>query len=279
MSEWRHRGSEFFSFKPKQITIDFWDFSGDPSYHTIYSCFKCSTSLHLVTCNSQRFKKTHLLARLADIQATSVERIPVILVFTYFDRFSSREQKDIFRREIVDWIHSWQRYVHKGHSHLISQSVKNPQKGGPAGSNEPQSSKDVSESQGSSAEDLPLLPLIHRVFFVNALTGDGVSGLRKCLVKIASGSISQDLEGFSGFQMVGKEIPTTYHQVELIIRQLRERFRTPRREGEQRPFYTMSELVYKKLKRPLSENGIEERDFAAALDFFHEVWLPYKVYV
>lgn len=279
MSEWRHRGSEFFSFKSKQITIDFWDFSGDPSYHTIYSCFKCSTSLHIVTCNSQHFKKTHLLARLADIQATSVERIPVILVFTYFDRFSSREQKDVFRREVIDWIYSLQRFVHKGQSHSVSQSGKNHQRVGTAGSNDPQSSREASESQGSSTKGLPPLPLIHRVFFVNALTGDGVSAVRKCLVKIASGSLSQDVEGFSGFQMIGKEIPTTYHQVEMIIRQLREKFRTPRREGEQRPFYTMLELVYKKLKRPLSENGIEERDFAAALDFFHEVCLPYKVHV
>lgn len=267
VSEWRHRGSDFFSFKPKQITIDFWDFSGDPSYHTIYSCFKCSTSLHLVTCNSKYFKKPHLLTWLADIQATSAEQIPVILVFTYFDKFSSREQKDAFRREVINWIHSWQRFAHKGHTHLL----KNLQREDPAGPSEPQPSKNVSETHGSPAEDLPLLPLIHRVFFVNALTGDGVSALRKCLVKMASGSLSQDLEGFSGFQMIGKEIPTVYYQVEMIVRQLREKFRTPRREGEQRPFYTMSELVYKKLKRPLSENGIEERDFAAALDFFHEV--------
>ena len=104
VSEWRHRSSDIFSFRSKWVTIDFWDFSGDPDYHTIYSCFPCSKSLHLVVCNSQNLNHNDLIRWLADIQSTSVERIPVIVVFTHMDEFSSREQKDVFRRRTLQWL-------------------------------------------------------------------------------------------------------------------------------------------------------------------------------
>ena len=275
VSEWRHRGSDFFSFKPKWITIDFWDFSGDPKYHSIYSCFKCSTSLHLVVCNSQLFERSNLVRWLSDIQATSIERIPVVIVFTHTDKFSSREQRDVFRRDVIQWLHEWEKNVlAKGRSHTfasIPQTVKNLYGEELTTSYESQPPKEPLEAQDSTPDDLPLLPAVHRVFFVNSFTGDGTSALRKCLVKIASGSLAPELARFSGFQMIGQDIPNVYFQVELLVRHLRAKFRSSRREGEQRPFYTVSELMHKKLKRPLNENGIQERDFTAALNFLHEV--------
>lgn len=277
VSEWKHRSSEFFSFKPKLVTVDFWDFSGDSKYHIVYSCFKCSSSLHLVVCDAQHFKKQKLLTWLAGIQATSVEQIPVVLVFTHFDKFSSREQKETFRRRIFQWLHSWEESVHSSASSLsssaLSQCVTNiyGDEVETTFDSQPIKLSAPLGDQDSPAEDLPLLPVIHRVFFVNSLTGDGISGLRKCLVKIASGSLSQEIAGFSGFQMIGRDIPSAYVQVEMIVRHLRGRFRSSRREGEQRPFYTVSELFHKKLRKPLTENGISERDFVTALNFLHEV--------
>ena len=158
----------------------------------------------------------------------------------------------------------------------IPQSVKNIFGEDLASSFESQPSKpsvaSATEEQVSPGEDLPLLPSIHKVFFVNAGTGDGVGALRKFLVKMASGSLNPELTGFSGFRMIGRDIPAVYVTVEQIVRQLRGKFRSVRREGEQRPFYTMSELFNKKLRRTLADGGVTERDFAAALAFLHEVY-------
>ena len=203
----------------------------------------------------------------------------MILVFTHVDKFSTREQRDGFKRDVVRWLHLWQKSVtDKSHSHslaAIPQSVKNIFGEDLASSFESQPSKpsvaSATEEQESPGEDLPLLPSIHKVFFVNAATGDGVGALRKCLVKIASGSLTPELTGFSGFRMIGRDIPAVYVTVEQIVRQLRGRFRSVRREGEQRPFYTMSELFHKKLRRALADGGVTERDFAAALAVLHEV--------
>lgn len=284
MSEWRHRGAEFFSFKPKLITVDFWDFSGDPNYHIIYTCFKCSTSLHLVVCDAQCFERVTLLRWLAGIQATLVERIPVIIVFTHIDKFTTREQRDSFRKDVIEWLHSWEGVIRKGRSRTASsipQGVKNLYGDDMTSSFESLQGKIsggvLDDREVPPAEDLPLLPAIHRVFFVNAVTGDGVGSLRKCLLKITSGSLSQEIASFSGFQMIGREIPTVYIQVEQIVRHLRLKFRSSRREGEQRPFYTISELMHKKLRRPLTEYGIMERDFVSALNFLHEVLSLFSV--
>ena len=275
VSEWKHRGSDFFSFKSKLVTVDFWDFSGDPDYHIIYSCFKCSSSLHLVVCNAQLFEQPALLKWLAGIQATSSERIPVIIVFTHLDKFPSREQKDGFRREVIQWLHSWEATVQKGNHapSAVPQGVKNLSGEDITSSfeSQPASGATLLDNHETPGEYSPLFPFVHRVFFVNPVTGDGTGALRKCLVKIATGSLSQELAVFSGFQMIGRDIPSTYIHIEAIVRHLRDKFRSSRREGEQRPFYTISELVYKKLKRPLSEYKIEERDFTAALYFLHEV--------
>ena len=282
MSEWRHRGAEFFSFKPKLITVDFWDFSGDPNYHVIYSCFKVSSSLHLLVCDAQSFERATLLRWLAGIQATSAERIPVMLVFTHMDRLATREAKDSFRKSTTRWLNSWEELVRRGQRVHSSSSVAAPQgvknlygeeitsslesvQGKPPGGTGGE------ELEPPPAEDLPLLPAVHRVFFVNAVTGDGVGSLRKCLLKIASGSLSQEIASFSGFRLIGRDIPNVYVQVEQLVRHLRSKFRSSRREGEQRPFYTISELIHKKLRRLLTENGITDRDFAAALNFLHEV--------
>ena len=284
MTEWKHKGPDFFAFKSKQITVDFWEFSGDPAYQVIYSCFRCAASLHLLVCDSQSFQRSTLLRWLAGIQATSVERVPMILVFTHTDRFPSREQREGFRREVVGWLHSWQLLAaRKGRSHSVAaipQSIRNIFGEDLASSFEAQPQKpslvSAVDEEESAAEDLPLLPNVHRVFLVNAVTGDGVGALRKCLVKIVSGSLSPELAGFSGFQMIGRDIPQMYIQVELMVRHLRGKFRSVRREGEQRPFYTLSELYHKKLRRPLGDGGITERDFAAALNFLHEVGHSWK---
>ena len=272
VTEWRHKGADFFAFKSKQVTVDFWDFSGDPSYGVIYTCFHCSSSLHLVVCDSQSFNRLSLLRWLAGVQATSAERIPMILVFTHIDKFSTREQRDGFKRDVARWLQSWQKSVmDKSRPHSLSaipQSVKNIFGEDLACS----SVASATEEQVSPGEDLPLLPSIHRVFFVNAGTGDGVGALRKCLVKMASGSLTPELTGFSGFRMIGRDIPAVYVTVEQIVRQLRGKFRSVRREGEQRPFYTMYELFHKKLRRTLADGGVTERDFAAALAFLHEVY-------
>ena len=204
----------------------------------------------------------------------------MILVFTHMDKLATRERRDGFKRDVVHWLHSWQKSVlDKNRPHSLSslpQSVKNIFGEDLASSFESQPSKpsvaSATDEQESPGEGLPLLPNVHKVFFVNAVTGDGVGALRKCLIKIASGSLTPELTGFSGFRMIGRDIPTMYVTVELIVRQLRGKFRSVRREGEQRPFYTMSELYHKKLRRALNDGGVTERDFAAALTFLHEVY-------
>ena len=284
VTEWKHRAADFFPFKSKTTTIDFWDFSGDHNYHIIYSSFRCCSSMHLLVFNSQEFDKSDILRWLAGIQATSRERIPVVLVFTHLDKFPSRDARESYKRRVVQWLHSWQQGVHRGHSQFFAplpQSVKNIFGDDLASSLEAPPTKSSAaaatgeEVDSQQTDDLPLLPNIHRVYFVNAVSGDGVGPLRKCLVKIASGSLAPELTGFSGFRMIGREVPAVYGQVELLLRHLRGRFRSLRREGEQRPFYTISELVQKKLRRPLTEGGIMERDFVAALNFLHEVGSVY----
>lgn len=277
VSEWRHRSSDIFSFRSKSVTIDFWDFSGDPDYHTIYSCFSCTKSLHLVVCNSQHLNRNDLIRWLADIQSTSVERIPVIVVFTHIDEFPSREQKDMFRRKTLQWLqYQERRFSTIARSYSFgaarSQTIKNLY--GEELTTSCESllvPKEPFEVQDAARDTIPLMPILHQVFFVSCPSGDGVSSLRKCLLKIVSGTIPPNLAGFSGFGMIGLEIPSVFLQVESLIRQLRGRFRSSRREGEQRPFYTMSELMYKKLKHPLKQMSLQEKDFFKALSFLHEV--------
>ena len=52
VSEWKYKGGDLLSFRNKVVTFDMWDFTGDPDYRCIYSCFDCSNSLHLVICKA-----------------------------------------------------------------------------------------------------------------------------------------------------------------------------------------------------------------------------------
>ena len=50
--EWKYRGGDILSFRNRWFTFDLWDFSGDPEYRFIYSCFNCSSSLHIVVASA-----------------------------------------------------------------------------------------------------------------------------------------------------------------------------------------------------------------------------------
>ena len=270
--EWKYRGAELFTFRQKWCTVDFWDFTGDPEYRCIYSCFGCGSSLHLVVCDSQK-EWSGLIRWLSDIQATSVERIPVIVIFTQIDKFKSREQRDQFKRRALHWLEYNNKQCDSSTGTLslltsVTESVKSLQGDEMVSSYDPP--QEAFELQELAGDTIPLMPLVLKVHFVSSLTGEGVTNLRKNLYRMASGSLLQNLTSFSGFHIIGQEIPTAYAQVEHLIRQLRHKFRNSKREGEQRPFYTALELM-EKLKKHLRELKIGEEVFMAALKFMHEV--------
>jgi len=101
------------------------------------------------------------------------------------------------------------------------------------------------DMQEVCGDPIPLVPLILKAHFVNNVTGEGVQSVKKTLYKLASGSLRQDVLNFPAFQMIGHEVPAVYVNIELLIRQLRNKFRSSRREGEQKPFYTIAELMDK----------------------------------
>ena len=67
MIEWKYKGGDLLSFRNKLLTFDVWDFSGDPEYRSVYSCFDCSNSLHLVVCKPTDSPR-ELVRWLSDIQ-------------------------------------------------------------------------------------------------------------------------------------------------------------------------------------------------------------------
>ena len=270
--EWKYRGADLFSFRNKKLTFDLWDFSGDPDYHCIYACFNCANSLHLIVWDARRDRK-ELVRWLSDIQSTSVQRIPVIVVFTHMDTFKLREQKDEFRRRIIQWLdyHNSRFDSTNGAFSLMSsmsQTVRTLHGEEVLSSYEPP--PEAFKVQDVCSDTIPLMPLVIKAHFVSNMTGDGLPKLRKTLYKAATGSLSQEILNFPGFQMIGQEVPAVYTNVEFLIRQLRSTFRTSLKEGEQKAFYSISELM-DKLQRPLKELNIEEKDFTAALVLMHEV--------
>ena len=50
--EWKYRGGDILAFRNRWFTFDLWDFSGNPEYRFIYSCFNCSSSLHIVVASA-----------------------------------------------------------------------------------------------------------------------------------------------------------------------------------------------------------------------------------
>ena len=67
MIEWKYKGGDLLSFRNKLLTFDVWDFRGDPEYRSVYSCFDCSNSLHLVVCKPTDSPR-ELVRWLSDIQ-------------------------------------------------------------------------------------------------------------------------------------------------------------------------------------------------------------------
>ena len=226
-------------------------------------------------CDSQK-DLSGLIRWLSDIQSTSVDRIPMIVVFTQIDKFKSREQRDQFKRKAVHWLEYNNKQCDSSVGTLslltsVTQSVKSLQGEEMLSSYDPP--QEAFELQELAGDTIPLMPLVLKVHFVSSMTGEGVANLKKNLYRTASATLHQNLPTSSGFQIIGQEIPTVYAQVEHLVRQLRQKFRNSKREGEQRPFYTASELM-ERLKKHLHELKIKEGDFIAALKFMHEVCEP-----
>ena len=270
--EWKYRGADLFSFRNKKLTFDLWDFSGDPDYQCIYTCFNCANSLHLIVWDARQDRK-ELVRWLSDIQSTSVQRIPVIVVFTHMDTFKLREQREEFKRRVVQWLdyHNGQFDSTNGAFSLLSsmsQTVRTLHGEEVLSSYEPP--PEAFNVQDVCDDTIPLMPLVIKAHFVSNVSGDGLQKLKKTLYKVATGSLPQEILKFPGFQMIGQEVPALYTNVESLVRQLRSTFRCSQKEGEQKPFYTISELM-DKLQRPLKELHIREKDFTAALVLMHEV--------
>lgn len=270
--EWKYKGGDYFTFRNRWLTFDLWDFTGDPEYQCIYSCFNCQKSLHLVVCNAQR-EKAELIRWLSDIQSASKKRVPVIVVFTHMDGFKTREAKDEFKRRVTHWLEYNNKRFDPSNGAFslmvsMSQSVKSLQGDEIFSSYDPPP-QEVLDMQQMCEDIVPLMPFVIKVHFVNRLTGEGISNLRKTLYRVACGGVPL-LSDFPGFQLIGQEIPTVFAQVEQLIRNMRNRFRSSRREGEHRPLYTVSQLM-DRLQRPLKELEIGEEDFKSALKLLHEV--------
>ncbi len=102
--EWKYRGGDLlFPFRNRWFTFDLWDFSGNPEYRCIYSCFNCFSSIHLVVASATR-PHDELVKWLSDIQAMSRHRVPVVIVFTHMDCLRTKEARDEFKRQRQRWI-------------------------------------------------------------------------------------------------------------------------------------------------------------------------------
>ena len=112
------------------------------------------------------------------------------------------------------------------------------------------------------------MPLIlQNPYFVSCTNNDGISQLRKTLYRIGTGSFQTTVPSLN---TIGLEVPSVYNQVANLVRQLRGHLKNVKTDGEQKPFYTFSELQ-ERLRRPLKQLNIPGNDFLAALRFLHEV--------
>ncbi len=135
----------------------------------------------------------------------------------------------------------------------------------------PQSAFDRQEYIGNN---IPLMPLVlQNPYFVSCTNNDGISPLRKILYRIGTGSFQSTL---SSLNTISVEVPGVYNQVVNLVRQLQGHLRNVKTEGEQKPFYTFSELQ-ERLRRPLKQLNIPGKDFLAALRYLHEV-IHSKIY-
>ena len=122
--------------------------------------------------------------------------------------------------------------------------------------------------QECSGDIIPLMPaMLATPQFVSCTGGEGISSLRKVIYRIGTGGFRTTLPSL---QSIAMELPTIYTQIESLVRQLRTHLRSLRTDGEQKPFYTFSELK-DRLRRPLKQLSVTGMDFYAALRLLHEV--------
>lgn len=107
--------------------------------------------------------------------------------------------------------------------------------------------------------------------FVSCTGSEGISALRKIIYRIGTGGFRTTLPSLLSIAM---ELPTIYTQIESLVRQLRTHLRSLRNDGEQKPFYTLSELK-ECLRRPLKQLAVTGMDFYAALRLLHEVCMDH----
>ena len=72
------------------------------------------------------------------------------------------------------------------------------------------------------------------------------------------------------FNLIGQEVPTSYVNVEQLIRQLQLKVQQNPRDGERPAFYTLTDLK-EGLSKHLHDLNISDTTFFAALKFLHEV--------
>ena len=84
VTEWKYKG-EMSVMRRRCVTFDMWDFTGDSRYRSIYPCFSCQTSVHLAVFSIEE-GTSEVIRWLSDIQSLSMERVPVIVVFTHMDK-------------------------------------------------------------------------------------------------------------------------------------------------------------------------------------------------
>lgn len=131
--------------------------------------------------------------------------------------------------------------------------------------NPPQQAFDRQEYSGNS---IPLMPLVlQNPYFVSCSNNDGISQLRKTLYRIGTGSFQSSLPSLNTIII---DVPNVYIHIINLIKQLQGHLKTVKTEGEQKPFYTFSELL-ERLRRPIKQLNITGEDFLAALRFLHKV--------
>lgn len=72
------------------------------------------------------------------------------------------------------------------------------------------------------------------------------------------------------FNLIGQEVPSSYVEVEQLIRQLRLKVEQNPRDGG-RPAFHVFDKLKEGLSKHLADLGISDATFSSALKFLHEV--------
>ena len=265
------------------MTFDIWDFSGSERYKFIYSCFKCQNSLHIAVFDIDT-TCSEIIRWLSDIQSQSLQRVPLLVVFTHMDKVSPRESKEEIKRKRTEWLKYNLTINEKVDSSpafalltsTMNQTVKSLQDLPLERHSVYERLQQAFDVQEYSSDIIPLMPfMLGTPHFVSNSNNEGISQLKKVLYRIGTRSFRTT---HPVLQSIGIEVPTVYTQVESLVRQLRGHFRDVKTEGEQKAFYMFSELR-DRLRRPLKQLNITGADFLAALRFLHEVslYIMYKM--